>query len=96
MVRLSPLEAIQRRAWLTASTSVVKLEVETVCAASYVLGDFVFGVCVCGGGGGGDYILGRLMSVLIECEVRSSCSCGVRGTFLSNVKYSLEVCEVDS
>ena len=52
VVRLSPLEAIQRRAWLTASTSVVKLEVETVCAASYVLGDFVFGVCVCGWGGG--------------------------------------------
>ena len=30
VVRLSPLEAIQRRAWVTASTSIVKLEVETV------------------------------------------------------------------
>ena len=26
VVRLSPLEAIQRRAWVTASTSIVKLE----------------------------------------------------------------------
>ena len=33
VVRLSPLEAIQRRAWVTASTSIVKLEVETVLAA---------------------------------------------------------------
>ena len=30
VVWLSPLEAIQRRAWVTASTSIVKLEVETV------------------------------------------------------------------
>ena len=30
MVWLSPLEAIQRKAWVTASTSIVKLEVETV------------------------------------------------------------------
>ena len=30
VVRLSPLEAIQRRAWVIASTSIVKLEVETV------------------------------------------------------------------
>ena len=28
VVRLSPLETIQRRAWVTASTSIVKLEVE--------------------------------------------------------------------
>ena len=28
--RLSPLQAIQRRAWMTASSSVVKLQVETV------------------------------------------------------------------
>ena len=33
VVRLSPLEAIQRRAWVTASISIVKLEVETVWAA---------------------------------------------------------------
>ena len=33
VVCLSPLEAIQRRAWVTASTSIVKLEVETVWAA---------------------------------------------------------------
>ena len=33
VLRLSPLEAIQRRAWVTASTSIVKLEVETVQAA---------------------------------------------------------------
>ena len=33
VVRLSPLEAIQRRAWVTASTSIVKLEVETVHVA---------------------------------------------------------------
>ena len=33
VVRLSPLETIQRRAWVTASTSIVKLEVETVEAA---------------------------------------------------------------
>ena len=32
-VRLSPLEAIQRRAWMAASNSTVKLEVETVKAA---------------------------------------------------------------
>ena len=30
VVRLSASEAIQRRAWVTASTSIVKLEVETV------------------------------------------------------------------
>ena len=34
VVRLSPLEAIQRRAWVTASTSIVKLEVETVLGGS--------------------------------------------------------------
>ena len=33
VVWLSPLETIQRRAWVTASTSIVKLEVETVSAA---------------------------------------------------------------
>ena len=32
VVRLSLLEAIQRRAWMTASTSIFKLEVETVQA----------------------------------------------------------------
>ena len=30
MCSLSPLEAIQRRVWVTVSTSIVKLEVETV------------------------------------------------------------------
>ena len=33
VVRLSPLEAIQWRAWVTASSSIVKLEVETVHVA---------------------------------------------------------------
>ena len=33
-VGLSPLDAIQRRAWMTASTSIVKLEVETVLGDS--------------------------------------------------------------
>ena len=33
VVWLSPLEAVQRREWVTASTSIVKLEVETVQAA---------------------------------------------------------------
>ena len=31
VVRLSPLEAVQPRAWMTASTSFVKLEVEIGC-----------------------------------------------------------------
>ena len=30
LVRLPPLEAIQRRVWVTASTSIVKLEVKTI------------------------------------------------------------------
>ena len=34
VVGLSPLEAVQRRAWVTASTSIVKLEVETVLGDS--------------------------------------------------------------
>ena len=33
VVRLSPLEAVQRREWVIASTSIVKLEVETEKAA---------------------------------------------------------------
>ena len=33
VVRLSPLEAFQQRAWMTASTSTVRLEVETILAA---------------------------------------------------------------
>ena len=36
-VRLSPLEAIQRRTWVTASTSTVKLEVGTVLGGSVKL-----------------------------------------------------------
>ena len=39
VVRLSPLEAIQRRAWVTASTSIVQLEVETIVIGCTVFMD---------------------------------------------------------
>ena len=35
VVRLSALEAVQRKAWMTASSSAVKLEAETVKAALF-------------------------------------------------------------
>ena len=43
MVRLSPLEAIQQRARVTASTSIVRLEVETAKAVSSLSGPLWYG-----------------------------------------------------